>query len=414
MSLPLNALISDSLLLWNAQSGFGLPPACTYTSGQRLRKEFEIDGLMHDVDTAAAAVREHGREMSESERGAVRSRIRRAVVQMMHTFDCVIDDEMEERFGDVTDEFVRAAYDFDPSIDEESVYQASRNVLIMNSFQMHFGRQIALTPSVLAYSLLYPYTDNYIDDAGVDSSRKTAANNWLELRLAGKPVRILSEHEETIDRLVRMIEGEFDRRVHPDVYESLLAIHAAQVRSLRQSGQQRLSPAELLNISIAKGGTSVLADACLVTGDLPMEDAKFVFRFGVLLQLIDDLQDLEEDSSSGRWTPAGAFACESPLDAFANRLFSFLGRVVEAGNGADSRLTRLIEQSCRLLILEAIALHPEYFGDDYLEDAERQCPVGFDYFRTLHERSSREQKERRTLIRRYSSLRKAQGVALPA
>ncbi len=418
MSLPVITLISDSLSLWNAQSGTRLPAACAYTPGQRLRKEFEIDGLMQDVDASVAAVREHGREMSESERSGVRGRIQRAIVQMMHIFDCVIDSEMEERFGEVTREFVRAARAFDPSIDEESVYQASRNVLIMNSFQMHFGREIALTPSVLAYSLLYPYTDNYIDDAGVDAMKKSAANAWLGLRLAGEPVRIRSSHEATIDRLVQMIEGEFDRQIHPEVYESLLAIHAAQVRSLRQSAQLRPEPAELLDISIGKGGTSVLADACLVTGDLPRGDAAFVFRFGVLLQLIDDLQDLEEDHASVRWTPAGACVCRGPLDPFANRLFSFLGNVVEADTRGDarkdSRLTRLIEQSCRLLILEAIALHPDYFSDAYLNDVERQCPVSFDYLRSLRERSRRKYAEQRPWIRRASSFRKMHNIAVPA
>ncbi len=363
----------------------------SFSSDLQIRRQGDIDRLVEDVDADLQKLREIRGKPGRRDEQNVRCRIRHAVVQMLHAFDCVIDVEMERRFGNVTEEFVRKAYEFDPAIDEESVYQASRNVLIMNSFQMHFEREVTLTPSVLAYSLLYPYTDNYIDDAGVGEFRKSAANAWLSLRLAGKSVRIRSPHEEKIDRLVRMIEGEFDRNECPCVYESLLAIHRAQIRSVSQGSPRRLAADELLDISIEKGGTSVLADAFLVAGGSAVNDAAFVFRFGVVLQLIDDLQDIEEDRSSNRQTPAGMLAGEGPLDTFASRLLSFLVEVVEAGNRGQRptshRLTSLIDRSCRLLILEAIARHPDSFTDTYLAEMERRSPVSLDYLRSMAKRS---------------------------
>jgi hypothetical protein len=91
---------------------------------------------------------------------------------MLHSFGCNIGAEMQESLSRVTDEFINEAYEFDPSLTEEAVYQASRNVMIMNTFQMHLGIKVALTPSIFSYSLLYPYTDNYLDAADVDEDCK--------------------------------------------------------------------------------------------------------------------------------------------------------------------------------------------------------------------------------------------------
>lgn len=52
---------------------------------------------------------------------------------------------------------------------------------------------------------------------------------------------------------------------------------------------------ERLNISIYKGGISVLIDRFFVDKDMTKEDELFYFAFGFLLQLADDLQDISED-----------------------------------------------------------------------------------------------------------------------
>ena len=59
-------------------------------------------------------------------------------------------------------------------------------------------------------------------------------------------------------------------------------------------------------MSCAKGGTSVLADACMARGWLNEEESRFAFDWGVLLQLGDDLQDVREDMQRGSMTLFGA------------------------------------------------------------------------------------------------------------
>jgi hypothetical protein len=376
MSLPLQYLKDDIARCWNSASDRLLPAWKVYPPAEQLRKEREIDHRMKDADVSAR----EGAQPGKKHLVATRRRLQKSIVQFLHSFDCAIGEEMEGSFSLATDDFIRRAYDFNPSVAEEDVYQASRNVLIMNTFQMYLHKKVHVTPSVFAYSMLYPVTDNYLDAADICEEEKRDANSRLRLRLEGTRVRPRNAHERSIDALVGMIEGEFDRSAFPDVYESLLAIHDAQCRSVTQQGIF-LPESELFDISIEKGGSSVLADGYLVAGVLRPEDDSFFFRFGVLLQLIDDLQDIREDSLQGQQTLARQASERGQLEAFTNRLSSYMAAVVDPN--PSNTVHRLISQSCRLLILEAAASAPEHFSTKYLRTLEQQSPVRFDYLRTL-------------------------------
>jgi len=386
----IDTLKTDAFDLWTGSSTHVPLRNHSYTAERQLQKEAEIDRLMREVETTASIINEQGKRIKKRRGFEVRSRIQRAIVQLLHSFDCIIDDDMETRFSAVTDEFIRRAYDFDPNICDEEVYQASRNVLIMNSIQMYLGREICLTPSVFAYSMLYPYTDNYLDAIDVDIQMKREANDRLLLRLNGIVVPAHNSRERTIDRLVCMIEQEFDRNDCPQVFESMIAIHQGQARSVFQFNGIDLTSDDLLDISIEKGGTSVLADGYLVAGDLSEADAVFLFRFGVLLQLIDDLQDIEEDRSRNQRTLAGACAGQDSLHSFTNHLLSFLDVVagpIEGEQSAEAlKFRTLIEQSCRLLIFEAIAVNKNWYDDLYIDMMQHRSPVRFTYLQDIQER----------------------------
>jgi hypothetical protein len=101
-------------------------------------------------------------------------------------------------FAEVGLEFIRQARSFDPEIPFEDIYQASRNVWSMNFMQLLTGEPIVLTPAVLAYSLLYPYTDNYLDDPQIPVETKQSLNERFRVRLMGGEVRPSNRHEERI------------------------------------------------------------------------------------------------------------------------------------------------------------------------------------------------------------------------
>ena len=100
-----------------------------------------------------------------------------------------------------------------------------------------------------------------------------------------------------------LIERLYPRAEFPEVYLSLRAIHHAQMRSLdQQDGARTWDERALLALSIAKGGASVLTDACLVRGSLTEDKAEFMFAYGVVLQLMDDLQDIRDDLANRHLT----------------------------------------------------------------------------------------------------------------
>ena len=53
---------------------------------------------------------------------------------------------------------------FDPALSAADIFQASRNVWTAAGLQVLLGQRLELTPAIFAYSMLYPYTDNLLDD----------------------------------------------------------------------------------------------------------------------------------------------------------------------------------------------------------------------------------------------------------
>ena len=121
--------------------------------------------------------------------------------------------------------FANAAKAFDPEMPFRDIFQACRNVWIMNGVQFLMGQGVELTPPMFAYSMLYPYTDNYLDDPDIDSYEKVEFCNRFENRLKGEEVFAINPQEEKIFRMVEIIEEHWDRDNYPKVYLSLLAIH---------------------------------------------------------------------------------------------------------------------------------------------------------------------------------------------
>jgi hypothetical protein len=113
---------------------------------------------------------------------------------------------------------------------------------------------------------------------------------------------------------------------------------------------------------------------------------EFFFHFGVLLQLIDDLQDLEEDLSRHQWTLAGAQAQAGCLNGYTDRLLALIPVILGSSRLEGTPLRQLIDRSCRLLILEAAATHTDVYSTEYLSRLERHSPVRFVYLRSIRAR----------------------------
>jgi hypothetical protein len=288
--------------------------------------------------------------------------------------------------------FARAAREFDPGLRLADLWQALRNVWIGNSLQMVLGLPLRLGPGLFAYSMLYPVTDNLLDDPDLSDVAKHAFNHRFGLRLAGLPALPASDPEAAAFRLVGRVEEEFPRRSFPDVFESLLAIHHGQVRSLRQQAAAELTDAQVLEISCEKGGSSVLADLYLLSGRAGPPQERFAFGYGVFLQLLDDLQDVESDLAVGHQTLFTRAAQRGPLDEPTTRLLAFIDRVlaspVLASPGlADGR--DLIRRNCLSLLMGAVAAQPRRFSRRFRRRLESEWPFTCRAMRRLRRRAEK-------------------------
>ncbi len=244
------------------------------------------------------------------------------------------------------------------------------------------GRPVESTPAVFGYSMLYPYTDNYLDNPDVPVEAKASFNERLEKRLAGEPVVPANAHERITFRLVDMIESQYERASYPNVFDGLLAIHHAQRKSLCLLDPQiRLSEADVLEISFEKGGASVLADGYLVSGSLTESQGESLFGYGVYLQLVDDLQDVQDDSHAGLLTVFSQVSGRVPLDRLTSRTCHFgttvMDRLHSFGGYDLSSFVDLMNRTIVMQLIEAAGLADELHSESYVRKLEAYSPFHF-------------------------------------
>jgi hypothetical protein len=266
----------------------------------------------------------------------------------------------------------------------QDIYQAGRNAWTAHGLQWLLGMPVELTPSILAYSLLYPYTDNYLDDPRIDITTKLAFNERFRRRLAGDALLPFNAHERVIFDLVAMIEGQYSRSDHPTVFASLLAIHHAQGRSLSLL-RRAAAPGEVdvLGLSFAKGGTSVLADGYLVSHALDEAQRQYSYGHGIFAQLLDDMEDVESDRQAGRLTIYSQPAGHWTLDGLANRTFHFGHNVLTGLNCFDveESARELIRRGADLFLIDAIGRMDRYYTPLYLQALEAHSPFRFSFLK---------------------------------
>ena len=260
-------------LWWECETGFPrLSP--TYSLREKFRREASLERFLGLLIGEASRY-----PTTAAGRSAARDRLtagaRGLAITALDLEERHLDVVQEHGFIEAALDFMQMARRFDPAIRGEDIYQASRNVWSMNLFQLLLGLPVQVTPAIFAYSMLYPYTDNYLDDPAFSPEDKRTFNQRFACRLLGQEVSPANGNEAKIFELVGLVEGQYDRARFPLVYESLLAIHQAQVKSLRL-----LSPGaspyevDVLGIDFEKGGAATLADGYLVAGDLSAQAAR--------------------------------------------------------------------------------------------------------------------------------------------
>jgi hypothetical protein len=386
--------VAETIEVWNGCAAGSANGGRRYCAEEQTTREKAYDEGLREVEREAKR-----RPLTRLERLEAQERITASFGRFSAAALDLPDDAVQlltDDFLPVGTKLARWARRFDESLSMADIIQANRNAWTACGLQPLLGERIGLTPSILGYSLLYPYTDNYLDRADVSGEEKRRFGERFRRRLEGGELAAENSHESMLWALVELVEGQYPRADYPQVFASLLAIHRAQQGSVAQVGREvGASNAEVLQISCAKGGSSVLADACLARGELNAHEGRFGFEWGVLLQLGDDLQDVREDLQRDSVTLfSRAAAMGVPLDALANQLLCFSERVSarmdELPHGS-AMLKDLLRMSWRSLIVGAVADSHEFFSNEFLAEMERSSAFRFEFLRARRKRlASRE------------------------
>ena len=374
---------------WHACATHPLPIGPRYTLRQQRNRERAYDKCVRTVeeDLDRAPREKSGRFAFERRFAATFAHFAATALDL----DAVAVSLITREFLPAGAKFARCARRFDARLSMEEIVQACRNAWTVCGLQPLLGRRLGVTPSIVGYSLLYPYTDNYLDRKEEAAELKRDFCRRFRRRLRGENLAAEDDHEAAVWALVAMIEGQYPRARYPQVFDCLLAIHQAQEESIAQLGAGSAGgDHEILRISLAKGGTSVLADACLARGWLTAIESQIAFDWGALLQLGDDLQDLREDVGSGSATLFTlAISQGRPLDPLVAQLLNFSEHVGGELNDfpAGSAIFKdLLRMSWRSIIVAAVACVPEYCSRAFLSELEAASPFRFGF---LEERSRR-------------------------
>ena len=360
----------------------------------KRQKQFNrlVDGLIFELkqlspNAPAAAREELFNRLREPAFGFARDALRLEASQLAYIESSGLLEMVQT--------FARMARRFDSAISGDDIYQAGRNVMTAGFLQLLLDLPVEVTPALFAYSMLYPYTDNYLDDPAISRETKRAFNQRFAHRLQGENLTPANRHEAVISELVAMIESQYERSRFPQVWESLLAIHGAQARSLGLVAPGA-SPYELdvLGITFEKGGTSVLADGYLVAGWLSPQAAEFCFGFGCFTQLMDDLEDLENDRREGQMTVFTQTLPHWPLDAVTNRMIHFghgLSGLMDAFQSPASRLLRELMNRCLdPILIDMAGRAGAYYTTSYRNNLESHLSLRFAAIKKQRQRLERQ------------------------
>jgi hypothetical protein len=383
----IEAQVAQTIQVWDGGAARPAQDGPRYTPKEQQKREKAYDQGLRAVEREASRV-----PRTKAERLQTQDRITASFARFSAT---ALDLEGEavrlltDDLLPVGTQLARWARQFDANLGMADIVQACRNAWTACGLQPLLGERVGITPAILAYSLLYPYSDNYLDREDISAEAKLRFSERFRGRLHGEELSPQDDREFALWALVKLIEDQYPRARYPQVFDCLLAIHRAQEESIAQLGSCSHAH-EVLRMSCAKGGSSVLADACLSHGWLNGEESRFSFEWGVLLQLGDDLQDVREDMQRGSVTLfTSAAMLGRPLDGLVIQLLNFgeqVGtRMDQLPNGTEM-FKKLLRMSWRSLIIGAVANSHEFFSSGFLNEAERWSPFRFEFLRTRNGR----------------------------
>lgn len=399
--LAVESYINHFVRIWKENPDTLPPFHRSYSAWEQNEREANFNAFQEKIKKCRS--KKNIKSLKAGDPGQSFFAVFRAFLQNVFDFE---PDQLEiilsDDFKNVSRDFFYKARMFGPELSPENIYQGMRNVWIMNGLQLMMGVPVEITPSVFAYSMIYPYSDNLLDDPNISDAEKKDFSRRFNRRLHGEKVEPKSETESQLFRLVGMFEEQYPRDGFPKVYESLYAIQQGQTHSLNLMNCNGLDESDIRKICFEKGGASVLADGYLVAGKLTFEQERALFGYGIYLQLLDDIQDGKEDTQANTKTMFSCLDGTPDLSAFVNRTIHFGRKAMEElrcfeGTEMETML-RLMNRSIETMAVESVGLNTDSYPAEYLQNLEKYSPLRFDFIR---QKRTQSKSQRFSMFKKY-------------
>jgi len=296
----------------------------------------------------------------------------------------------QEAYYTTTEAFIKRVHLEAPDMVFEDIVQALRNLWVLISLQLYMDCPLQLTNPIYGYSMLYPLTDNYLDNPSISIEDKRAFNQRFYQKIAHGKIKPCNTHEAQIFHMIDLIHETYPREAYPEVTNSLLAILDAQNKSLNQQDLSNLYEVDLLAQTFYKGGTSVLADAYLINGQLTENQAQFAYGYGVILQLADDLQDLENDLHDHHSTMMTTQGTYKTLDDLTKKYLAFIddffNDLYVSNSKKQAALKQLLMVSVELLLFSATNQQTDHYSKHYIKAYNKKSRFNKKSFNFLNNR----------------------------
>ena len=203
------AQVAQTIEVWHRGAAQPAQDGPRYSLKEQQKREKAYDQGLRAVE----------REVSRTPRTrAARLERQNRIVASFARFSATALDLDEETIKLLTDDFLpvgtrlaRWARQFDPSLGMADIIQACRNAWTACGLQPLLGERVGITPSILGYSLLYPYSDNYLDREDISAEAKLHFSERFRNRLCGERLSAQDDREAALWALVRLIEDQYPR-----------------------------------------------------------------------------------------------------------------------------------------------------------------------------------------------------------
>lgn len=297
-----------------------------------------------------------------------------------------LDSDGLTAFYEEMKDFLRHVRRFAPELSLEDIGQALRNYIVYAMFKVIHQSSEGFSLAGFGYSMLYPFTDNYIDSKSHTTQEKAEYNDIIRAQIEGRKVVTKTVHQKKTCDLLRAIESEYPRDEDNSAYLLLLMMLEAQENSIRQQHRKTLlTPEERLDISLYKGGISVLIDRFFVRKGLNDEELILYLGFGFFLQLADDLQDIKIDSEQGYQTILTVDLSPVQEERIVNRMLNFVHNTLGVFRAENNLFKNFVLDNCYQLILTSVVRSREFFSPQYLQQIEQYLPVKMNYLEQVRE-----------------------------